>query len=344
MIKVGIVGGTGYTGGELLRLLVRHPEVEVCAVTSRRQEGSAVGDVWPHLRTSLSLSFCSVDDSRLFDCDVVFFATPNGQAMQLAGGFLDKGVKVVDLSADFRLDDVAEWEKWYGMKHASPHLVEQAVYGLTELHRDQVKSAQLVANPGCYPTSVLLGLLPLLEQEDVSLSQVVVDAKSGVSGAGKQAGEGGLLCEVGESVKAYGVSGHRHWPEIFQGFSFCGAVELPQLTFVPHLVPMKRGIFSSIYLPGFDSVDDVRGLYEQRFNKEFFVDVLPEGQLPQSRSVVGGNFCQIAIEQPHPNQYLAVFVVIDNLVKGAAGQAVQNMNVMFGFDESVGLAQVALVP
>lgn len=343
MVRVGIVGGTGYTGSELLRLLVSHPQVSLVAITSRAEAGTSVAELFSHLRGWLDLRFTEPDISLLSECDLVFFATPNGTAMKLVPELLARGTRVIDLAADFRLKDSAQWEHWYGMPHACPDLLEQAVYGLPELNREAIRSARLVANPGCYPTAVTLGFLPLVEADMVDPSWLVADAKSGVSGAGRKASVGILFAEVGESFKAYAVSGHRHQPEISQNLAYVASDRL-QLTFVPHLVPMIRGIEATLYARLVDSGADLQALFEGRYAAEPFVDVLPPGSHPETRSVRGTNHCRIAVTEPLGRGTVVVQSVIDNLVKGAAGQAVQNMNLMFGFDESTALADVALLP
>jgi len=343
MIKVGIVGGTGYTGVELLRLLAAHPQAELVAITSRSEEGTAVADMFPNLRGHVDLRFTVPDTAVLKQCDVVFFATPNGIAMTQVRELLDAGVKVIDLAADFRLKDVAVWEKWYGMQHACPDLVSEAVYGLPEINREAIRGARLVANPGCYPTAVSLGFLPLLEQGLVDTEGLVADCKSGASGAGRGANVTTLLCEVDSSFKAYAVPGHRHLPEIREKLGLVAGHEVG-LTFVPHLLPMIRGIHATLYARLKDSAVDLQTLYEQRYATEGFVDVLPTGSHPETRTVRGGNMCRIAIHRPQGGDTVVILSVIDNLVKGAAGQAVQNMNVMFGLDERAGLDLIAILP
>jgi N-acetyl-gamma-glutamyl-phosphate reductase len=279
----------------------------------------------------------------LADCDVVFFATPNGTAMTMAPQLIEAGVRIIDLAADFRLKRAAEWEDWYGIPHACPEYLEQAVYGLTEVNRDAIREARLVANPGCYPTAVQLGFIPLIEQGVVDIDHLVADAKSGVSGAGRKATTGTLLCEASENFKAYAVSGHRHLPEIRQGLELAAGQPVG-LTFVPHLTPMIRGIHATLYAQLRDPDRDLQALYEARYGNEPFVDVLPSGAHPETRSVRGANQCRIAIHQPQKGGVVVILSVIDNLVKGAAGQAVQNLNVMFGLDESAGLSGIAVLP
>jgi N-acetyl-gamma-glutamyl-phosphate reductase len=343
MIKVGIVGGTGYTGVELLRLLALHPEVELSVITSRSEAGMPVADMFPSLRGHVELCFSEPDPKALAACDLVFFATPNGIAMQSVPELLDAGVKVIDLAADFRLKDPAVWKEWYGMDHACPAILDEAVYGLTEVNREAVKTARLVANPGCYPTAVQLGLLPLLEKGWVDADRLIADCKSGVSGAGRKASVGTLLCEASESFKAYGVPGHRHWPEIRQGLTAMAGRNVG-LTFVPHLTPMIRGIHATLYATLEETSADLQALYEERYAQEAFVDVLPAGSHPETRSVKGANVCRLAVHRPQGAGTVVILAVIDNLVKGAAGQAVQNMNVMFGLEETLGLQAVALAP
>jgi N-acetyl-gamma-glutamyl-phosphate reductase len=355
MIKAGIVGGTGYTGVELLRLLSQHPQVELAAITSRKEAGTAVSAMFPSLRGRVALAFSEPDKAPLAKCDVVFFATPNGVAMGEARSLLDAGVRIVDISADFRIKDVAEWERWYKVKHAAPELVAEAVYGLCEVNRERIRSARLVANPGCYPTAVQLGFLPLVEAGAVDLDHLVADAKSGVSGAGRKSELHLMHPEASDNFMAYGVPGHRHWPEIRQGLAQAAGREVG-LVFTPHLTPMIRGIHATLYgritrelaeSAGSD-VSFFQALYEKRYANEPFVDVLPAGSHPDTRSTRAGNMCRIALHRPPENSRrsdtLVVLSVIDNLMKGASGQAVQNMNLMFGLPETMGLEQVPVVP
>jgi N-acetyl-gamma-glutamyl-phosphate reductase len=346
MIKVGIVGGTGYTGVELLRLLAQHPEVELTAITSRKESGMPVAEMFPSLRGRVSLAFSTPDEAPLKSCDVVFFATPNGVAMQQTRELLDAGVKVIDLAADFRIQDVAEWSKWYGMEHACPDLVAEAVYGLPELNREKIKGARLIANPGCYPTAVQLGFLPLVEAGVIDTSWMVADCKSGVSGAGRKAEIGALFAEASDSFKAYAVPGHRHLPEIRQGVARMAGREVG-LTFVPHLTPLIRGIQATLYAKLNQDVD-LQALFETRYANEYFVDVMPAKSHPETRSVRASNICRIAVHRPQGSlagdNTVVVLSVIDNLVKGAAGQAVQNMNIMFGLPENTALTQIPVMP
>ena len=343
MIKVGVVGGTGYTGVELLRLLAGHPDTELTVITSRSEAGRPVADLFPNLRGSLELAFSVPDIGQLSACDLVFFATPNGTAMTMAPQLLEAGVRVIDLAADFRLREADEWQQWYGMEHACPECLQQAVYGLPEVNRAAIAQARLVANPGCYPTAVQLGFLPLLEEGLIESGHLIADAKSGVSGAGRKAATAALLCEASENFKAYAVPGHRHLPEIRQGLESAAGKPVG-LTFVPHLTPMIRGIHATLYAQLLDADRDLQALFETRYSDEPFVDILPAGSHPETRTVRGANVCRIAIHRPQQGNTVVVLAVIDNLVKGAAGQALQNMNVMFGLTEDTGLSNVALLP
>ncbi|MHB1084160.1 MAG: N-acetyl-gamma-glutamyl-phosphate reductase [Thiobacillus sp.] len=342
MIKVGIVGGTGYTGVELLRLLARHPQVELKAITSRKESGMPVAEMFPNLRGHVRLAFSTPEEAGLEHCDVVFFATPNGVAMQQARALLDAGVRVIDLAADFRIKDVAVWEQWYKMEHACPDLVAEAVYGLPEINRAAIKGARLIANPGCYPTAVQLGFLPLLESGVVDTGFLVADAKSGVSGAGRKPETHILFAEAADNFKAYAVGGHRHWPEIKQGLEIFAGKPVG-FTFVPHLLPLIRGIHATLYARVSADID-LQSLFEKRYAGEAFVDVMPTGAHPETRSVRGANMCRIAVHRPQGGDMVVVLSVIDNLVKGAAGQAVQNMNILFDFPEDTALTDVGMLP
>jgi len=341
-IKVGIVGGTGYTGVELLRLLAQHRRCEIAVITSRKEAGMPVADMFPNLRGRIDLKFTEPNTAALAACDVVYFATPNGVAMNQARALYEAGSRLIDISADFRIKDVGVWEKWYKLPHACPELVAEAVYGLPEVNRERIRGARIVANPGCYPTSVQLGFLPLVESGGIDLDHLIADAKSGVSGAGRKAEVHTLLAEAGDNFKAYGVAGHRHLPEISQGLA-AAAGRAVRLVFTPHLAPMIRGIHATLYARLTRDVD-LQSLFEARYAAEPFVDVLPAGSHPETRSVRGANMCRIAVHRPHGGDIAVVLSVIDNLVKGASGQAVQNMNLMFGLPETMGLEQVALLP
>lgn len=345
MIKVGIVGATGYTGVELLRLLATRKDVSIEVITSRELQGSPVADLFPNLRGVLDLEFSAPDSEALYACDAVFYATPHAVAMKSVPTLLKRGVRVIDLSADFRLRDQAVWEQWYKVSHECPEYINEAVYGLPEVNRDAIVNAQLLAVPGCYPTAIQLGFLPLLEAGLIETSGLIADAKSGVSGAGRKAAMGALLTEASESMSAYSVSGHRHLPEITQGLNkYAG--EPVGLTFVPHLTPMIRGIHATLYSPlkaGKDA-SQLQSVFENRYKNEPFVDVLPQGQYPATRNVRGANRCQIGVCYLESSNMVVVLSVIDNLVKGASGQAIQNMNIMFGLDESEGLQNIAFLP
>ena len=342
MIKVGIVGGTGYTGVELLRLLASHPSTELVAITSRSEKGKPVSALFPNLRGIVDMPFTEPTVANLKDCDVVFFATPHGVAQNLVPEILAAGIRVVDLSADFRIRDIDIWEKWYAQKHAAPQLVSQAVYGLPEFNRDEIADANLVACAGCYPTSVQLGLKPLLEAGAVDLSDIIANSASGVSGAGKQANVATLLSEAGDNFKAYAASGHRHQPEIEQGLADM-AGEPVGLIFVPHLLPLIRGIHTTLYVDLLQDLD-VQALYETHYADEPFVDVLEPNSHPETRTVRGSNNCRIALHRPGNGNKLVILVLEDNLTKGASGQALQCMNIMFGLDEDAGLTMPALMP
>ena len=343
MIKVGIIGGTGYTGVELLRLLATHPQARLALITSRGEVGKPVAELFPSLRGHVDLAFSDLDTKALGACDVVFSATPNGVAMQHARAILEGGARLIDLAADFRLRDTALWEKWYGMPHACPELLREAVYGLPEINRERIRKAHLVANPGCYPTAVQLGFLPLIERDLVDAGALIANAASGASGAGRKAEVHTLFAEAADSMKAYAVAGHRHWPEIRQGLD--GVYGKPVgLTFVPHLAPLIRGIHATLYARLKHRDVDLQAVFEARYRDEPFVDVLPARSHPETRSVRGNNVCRIAVHRPQDGDVVVVLSVIDNLTKGASGQAVQNMNLLVGLDERTGLDFPAVLP
>ncbi|MEN8320543.1 N-acetyl-gamma-glutamyl-phosphate reductase [Acinetobacter junii] len=349
VISVGIVGGTGYTGVELLRLLLRHPQARVDVLTSRTEAGKRVADMFPSLRGHTELEFSDLDIDRLKQCDVVFFATPHGVAMQHAQELIDADTKVIDLAADFRLQNLAEFEKWYGMQHSCPTVLTESVYGLTELNREKIKNARVIGNPGCYPTTVQLGLAPLLKNDTtlINTQNIIIDAKSGVSGAGRKASLGMIYSENADNFKAYGVAGHRHHPEIVEALENISGQkgQFNQILFVPHLVPMIRGMLSTIYVDLTEQGQqlDIQALYEDFYKNERFVDVMPANSSPETRSVRGANELRIALYRLQKNK-LIILVAQDNLVKGAAGQAIQNMNLMFNFDEAAGLEGIGLLP
>jgi N-acetyl-gamma-glutamyl-phosphate reductase len=345
MISVGIVGATGYTGVELLRLLAGHQDVEVKVITSNSEKGKTVAEVFPSLRSSIDLKFVEHESKQLESCDLVYFATPHATAMNYVPRLLESDCKIIDLSADFRIRDVNLWEQWYKVKHACPELLQTAVYGLPELNREEIKTASLIANPGCYPTAISLALLPALKSGLINPKEIIADAKSGVSGAGRKAALASQFSEVAESFKAYNASGHRHLPEMIQTLNLAQNSNEVNLTFVPHLVPMNRGMFATIYVKPTDNNVSLQKCYEDFYANEAFIDVMPEGAHPDTRSVKASNACRLAI---HPadseSQPTLILSVIDNLVKGAAGQAIQNMNLMFGYDEETALSPIGLIP
>jgi N-acetyl-gamma-glutamyl-phosphate reductase len=345
MIKVGIVGGTGYTGVELLRLLAVHPEVQLTAITSRKEDGLPVADMYPSLRGRVNLAFSAPDKADLTQCDVVFFATPHGVAMAQAPELLAKGVKVIDLAADFRIKDRAVFEKTYKIDHTAPELLEQAVYGLVELNREEIKGASLIANPGCYPNTMQIGFAPLLKAGAIDAGNLIADCKSGVSGAGRKAEIGILFSESSDNFKAYGVAGHRHTPETTAQLQRLTGDKV-SLVFTPHLVPMIRGMHSTLYgkLTRDISNEELQKLFEDAYAGEKFIDVMPFGSHPETRTTKGSNMLRLAVHRPDDGNTVIVLVVQDNLVKGASGQAVQCMNLMFGLDESLGLDTIALLP
>ncbi len=345
MIKIGIVGGTGYTGVELLRILATHPEAKLTAITSRKEDGLLVADMYPSLRGIVDLAFSSPEKARLTECDVVFFATPHGVAMAQAPELLAAGVKVIDLAADFRLQDVAQFEKWYGMAHSCTDLLKEAVYGLPELNRAAIRSARVIGNPGCYPTTMQLGFSPLLKAGVVDASSLIADCKSGVSGAGRKAEIATLFSEASDSFKAYGVSGHRHTPETIEQLQRLTSDKVG-LIFTPHLVPMIRGMHSTLYarLTKDVSNEELQAMFENAYRDEPFVDVMPFGAHPETRSTRASNMLRLALHRPGNGNTVVVLVVQDNLVKGASGQAVQCMNIMFGLDETTGLKHVPIMP
>jgi N-acetyl-gamma-glutamyl-phosphate reductase len=343
VIKIGIVGGTGYTGVELLRLLAQHPEADVRVITSRKDAGTRVAQMFPSLRGRYDLAFCDPKDANLQACNLVFFATPHGVAMSEARQLLAAGVRLIDLAADFRLTDPAQFERWYKMPHACPDLLAEAVYGIPEINREAIRKARIVANPGCYPTAVQLGFLPLLEAGLVDARYLIADCKSGVSGAGRKAELSLAFAEASDNFAAYGVAGHRHLPEIVQGLNRASR-EPVRVTFTPHLTPIIRGILATLYAPLRDPDADLQAVYEKRYRGEPFIDVMPPGSLPDTRSVRASNVLRIAVHRPPDSDLALVIAVEDNLVKGAAGQAIQNMNLMFGLPETAGLMAPPVLP
>jgi N-acetyl-gamma-glutamyl-phosphate reductase len=345
MIKVGIVGGTGYTGVELLRILAAHPKVKLTSITSRKEDGLPVADMYPSLRGHVSLAFSAPDKANLTDCDVVFFATPHGVAMAQARELLAANVKIIDLAADFRIQDVTQFEKWYGIPHTCPDLLKEAVYGLPELNREEIKKARIIGNPGCYPTTMQLGFYPFLKAGIIDANNLIADCKSGVSGAGRKAEIGILFSETSDNFKAYSVAGHRHIPETVEQLNKLSGSPV-DLIFTPHLVPMIRGMHSTLYAKLNKAIDnaELQQLVENTYRNEPFVDVMPFGSHPETRSVRGSNTLRISLHRPNNGPTLIILVVQDNLMKGASGQAVQCMNLMFGLQETCGLTHIPILP
>ncbi|MCL5807100.1 MAG: N-acetyl-gamma-glutamyl-phosphate reductase [Deltaproteobacteria bacterium] len=345
MIKVGIYGGSGYTGQELMRLLINHPDAQVVAATSRRFAGVPVDEVYPVFSGMTDLVYTDASPEAIADlADIVFLALPHGIAMEFAPVFLQAGRKVIDLSADFRIHAAATYEAWYG-RHKTPGTLGEAVYGLPELHRDSIRSARLVANPGCYPTSIILGLAPVLKSHWIDTDSVIADSKSGVSGAGRDPQIASLFCEVAEGFKAYKVGGHRHTPEIEQELSALAEREM-KISFTPHLLPVKRGILSTIYakLSKEVTAEEATALYRAFYREESFVRICRSGQFPNLSSVVGSNYCDIGVTIDKRTGRIIIVSAIDNLIKGASGQAIQNMNLLCGLKEETGLPAIALFP
>jgi N-acetyl-gamma-glutamyl-phosphate reductase len=343
--KVGIIGATGYTGVELLRLLLGHPEVEVTVVTSKKYAGMRIDQVFPSLGKRIQLVCEELSFERLTGkMDFVFTAVPHKTAMETVPPFFSQGKRVIDLSADFRFTDPGVYERWY-QKHTCPDLLSETVYGLPELHRDKVRQTKIVGNPGCYPTGALIGLIPLVKKGVLSLDHIIVDSKSGVSGAGRDVVLDSLFCEVNEAVKAYKIFEHRHLPEIEGELSQLARKKIA-VTFVPHLIPMDRGILSTLYgtLPQKEKTEEIMDIFHECYRNEPFVRILPKGKLPSTRDVKGSNYCDVGVKVNESDGRLVVVTALDNLVKGAAGQAVQNMNIMLGFPETMGLEVVPLFP
>jgi N-acetyl-gamma-glutamyl-phosphate reductase len=345
MVKAGIYGASGYTGQELMRLLLRHPQVEVAAITSRRYKGLPLAKVFPGFQgfTEIVFSDYSPEEAAAL-CDIVFLALPHSISMKAAPAFHRAGKKVIDLSADFRIRNVKTYEKWYG-SHTSPDLLNEAVYGIPELYRAAIASSSFIANPGCYPTSVILGLAPMLKGNLIDHTSIIVDSKSGVSGAGREPQVGTLFCEVAEGFKSYNVGRHRHTPEMEQELSLLAGKSII-ISFTPHLLPVNRGILSTIYAKLEKNVKaaELLGLYDDFYRNEKFVTICSEGVLPNISSVRGTNYCHIGLIVDERTKRVIIVSVIDNLVKGGAGQAIQNMNIMCGFAEHTGLEMIPLFP
>ena len=343
--KIGIIGATGYTGVELLRLLIHHPEVEVTALTSQKYAGVQIGQVFPSLTKHLQLKCEELSVEKISKkTDFVFTALPHKTAMETVPLFYRAGKRVVDLSADFRLKDPAVYERWY-QKHTAPDLLSESVYGLPELHRDKIRSAKIVGNPGCYPTGALIGLIPLIKKGLITAEGIVVDSKSGVSGAGRDVVLESLFCEVNEGVKAYKVFAHRHTPEIEQELSLLAQKKIA-VAFVPHLIPMDRGILTTLYvqLTKKMKTEELLNAFQECYEGEPFVRIYPKGKLPNTKDVRGSNFCDIGAVVSEADGRAVVVTAIDNLVKGASGEAIQNMNIMLGYPETMGLEVVPLFP
>ncbi len=346
MLKAGIIGATGYGGAELFRLLQRHPQVQVAALASRSNTGSPYWEVYPHFYGHTDLVLQEIDLPNLFDqCDLIFTALPHGHAMPVAQEAVRQGKKLIDLGADFRFDQTAAYEQWYKVEHTAPELNAQAVYGLPELFRSQIPTAQILANPGCYPTASALALAPLAQNNLIDLQSIIIDAKSGVSGAGRSLSLNSHYCEANDSIKAYGIAGHRHTPEIEQTLERLAGQEA-RITFTPHLTPMTRGILATCYADLTQELtpQELRDLYIDFYQNEPFVQILPVGMLPQTKSVYGSNYCQISPMADTRTGRVIVLSVIDNLVKGAAGQAIQNLNLMSGWPETTALTEWGLQP
>ena len=346
--KIGVLGASGYTGAELVRLLIAHPHVAIALLTADRRAGQAMADVFPQFSPYRLPPLTALDaaDWAALKLDLVFCALPHGTTQQVIKDLVARapGTKIVDLSADFRLADPAAYARWYGHAHAAPELQQEAVYGLAEIYRDEIKAARLVANPGCYTTCAELALIPLLKAKAIDADEIVIDAKSGVTGAGRAAREDMLFAEVSEGFHAYGVGHHRHMAELDQEFSRAAGRDVV-VTFTPHLVPMNRGILSTIYVRGLKaSAQDLHALLAKAYANEPFVHVLPFGRLPQTRHVRGSNMTMIGVAADRVAGRAIIGSALDNLTKGASGQAVQNMNLMLGFPETTGLEQVALFP
>ncbi|PMQ00767.1 MAG: N-acetyl-gamma-glutamyl-phosphate reductase [Dictyoglomus sp. NZ13-RE01] len=345
-IKVSILGATGYTGVELVRILLNHKHVEIVNLTSQSYVGKAYWEVYPHFFKHID-KICVEDDvdNLINSSDCIFTALPHGNVMHIAEKIINANKVLIDLGADFRLKNPKVYEEWYKIQHLAKDLIKKAVYGLPELHRDEIRNAKLVANPGCYPTSIILALAPAIRNDIIKPESIIIDSKSGVSGAGRSARVEYLFCEVNENIKAYSVPNHRHIPEIEQELSLLAEREI-RITFTPHLIPMNRGILSTIYteLKSNISQDEIREIYEEFYQREKFIRLLPPGILPSTKNVSGTNYCDINIVKDERTNRLIILSAIDNLIKGAVGQAVQNMNIIFGFEETEGLINLSIYP
>lgn len=345
-VKAAICGGSGYTGIELLRILAGHPHVEVTAVTSEKSAGKKLTEVFPHLHNYKSLAYTNLNKEDLLKkADIFFLALPHGTSQEIVHFFFSNNKKVIDLSADYRINDPKVYEEWYGLPHKFRTTLKQAVYGLPEVYRKKIQKAGLIANPGCYPTGAILGLMPALKHKLIDASSIIIDSKSGTSGAGRKADLSVSYCEVNEGFKAYGIATHRHTPEIEQELSFACNKKI-KVNFTPHLLPVNRGILTTIYAPATKkaSQSGIQKIYENTYKNEPFVRVLEYGNFPDIKNVRGTNFCHIGLKLNERTNTLIIVTAIDNLVKGASGQAVHNMNIMLGFEETTGLDNPALFP
>ncbi len=346
MLKVAVCGGSGYTGAELLRILYLHPEVKITAVTSEKSAGMKVSTVFPHLYHYDHLIYEPLDKSCLLSkADIFFMALPHAASQEAVHFFFENGKKVIDISADYRISDPMVYEQWYKTPHNYRETLMSAVYGLPEINREKIQKASLIANPGCYPTSAILGLYPAIKENIIELDNIIVDSKSGTTGAGRKASVDFAYCEVNEGFKAYGIGIHRHTPEIEQELSLIAGRNIT-VNFTPHLVPMDRGIISTIYTKLLSNIDtdEIVLMYKESFVSEPFIRVLDEGIYPNTKNVRGSNFCEIGIKVVKRTNSLIIVSAIDNLVKGASGQAVHNMNIMMGFKETTALQSPALFP
>ncbi len=346
MLRIAICGGSGYTGIELLRILSNHPGADVTAVTSEKSAGRKITDLFPHLHRYADLGYESLNKEKLLDkAEIFFLALPHGASQEAVNFFYRSGRKVIDLSADYRLVEPETYERWYGLPHDFTATLKKAVYGLPEINRKKIGKANLIANPGCYPTSAILGLMPAMKKKLVDASSLVIDSKSGTSGAGRKADVAVSFCEVNEGFKAYGIGTHRHTPEMEQELSALAGKKIA-VNFTPHLLPLDRGILTTVYarMSSRMSQEDIVGIYKKAYAGEPFVRVHDSGSYPNLKNVRGTNFCEIGLKLNERTNTLIIVSVIDNLVKGASGQAVQNMNIMTGLDETTGLTAPALFP
>jgi N-acetyl-gamma-glutamyl-phosphate reductase len=346
MIPVVICGGSGYTGGELLRILSGHPYIKIAAVTSEKSAGKRVIEIFPHLHKYNALIYEPLNKEKLLNkADIFFLALPHGTSQDIVNFLFINNKKVIDLSADYRLTDPKVYKRWYGISHKFVSTLKKAVYGLPEIYRGKIKKARLLANPGCYPTGAILGLLPALKNKLIDISSIIIDSKSGTSGGGRKADLAISYCEVNEGFKAYGIGTHRHTPEIEQELSLLCGKEI-KVNFTPHLLPVDRGILTTIYAPlgKKKTAGEVVKIYNETYKKEPFVRILEYGIYPNIKNIRGTNICEIGLKLNERTNTLIVVTAIDNLVKGASGQAVQNMNIMMGINEKTALDTIAIFP